>query len=185
MIHQPHYTKAETIDELAQNFSDIRNKIRAACIRSGRSETSVQLLPVTKTVDERRIRMAHELGYNIFGENKVQECLAKSVNMSDLPVKWSVIGHLQTNKIKYMAKFASEFQALDSIRVAEQLNNRLIEEDRTLNVLVQVNTSGEESKYGLAPKDVALFIQQLIPFSHLRVKGLMTLALLSSESEKV
>lgn len=185
MINNPYYAKAETIDELAQNFSDIQYRIRAACIRSNRAERSVRLLPVTKTVDERRIRMAYELGYDTFGENKVQECLTKSINMADLPVQWSVIGHLQTNKIKYVAKFASEFQALDSIRVAEQLNQRLIAEKRTLDVLVQVNTSREESKYGIHPDSAERFIQQLIPFENIKVKGLMTLALLSTENEKV
>lgn len=185
MLTEPHYTKAETIEELAANFAEIENRIRAACCRAGRPEESVRLLPVTKTVDERRLRMAYGLGYRHFGENKVQEAWGKAEMMADLPIEWSVIGHLQTNKIKYVARFATEFQALDSLRVAEQLNNRLMQEGRELDVLVQVNTSGEESKYGLAPQEVVPFVRQLVPFNQLRIKGLMTLALLSSERSKV
>lgn len=185
MLTEPHYAKAETIEELAANFAEIENRIRAACCRVGRPEESVRLLPVTKTVDERRLRMAYGLGYRHFGENKVQEAWGKAEMMADLPIEWSVIGHLQTNKIKYVARFATEFQALDSLRVAEQLNNRLMQEGRELDVLVQVNTSGEESKYGLAPQEVVPFVRQLVPFNQLKIKGLMTLALLSSERSKV
>ncbi|OAM36306.1 YggS family pyridoxal phosphate enzyme [Eikenella sp. NML080894] len=185
MLTEPHYAKAETIEELAANFAEIENRIRAACCRAGRPEESVRLLPVTKTVDERRLRMAYGLGYRHFGENKVQEAWGKAEMMADLPIEWSVIGHLQTNKIKYVARFATEFQALDSLRVAEQLNNRLMQEGRELDVLVQVNTSGEESKYGLAPQEVVPFVRQLVPFNQLKIKGLMTLALLSSERSKV
>lgn len=185
MLTEPHCAKAETIEELAANFAEIENRIRAACCRAGRPEESVRLLPVTKTVDERRLRMAYGLGYRHFGENKVQEAWGKAEMMADLPIEWSVIGHLQTNKIKYVARFATEFQALDSLRVAEQLNNRLMQEGRELDVLVQVNTSGEESKYGLAPQEVVPFVRQLVPFNQLKIKGLMTLALLSSERSKV
>ncbi len=185
MLTKPHYAKAETIEELAANFAEVENRIRAACRRAGRPEQSVRLLPVTKTVDERRLRMAYELGYRHFGENKVQEAWGKAEAMADLPIEWSIIGHLQTNKIKYVARFAAEFQALDSLRVAEQLDNRLQQEGRELDVLVQVNTSGEESKYGLPPQEVVPFVQQLVPFTRLKIKGLMTLALLSSERGKV
>ena len=105
--------------------------------------------------------------------------------MADLGVHWSVIGHLQTNKARYVARFASEFQALDSLRVAEALQQRLLLEDRTLEVFVQVNTSAEPSKYGLEPAAVADFVQQLPAFDRLRVRGLMTLAIFTPEVERV
>ena len=92
MLTKPHYAKAETIEELAANFAEVENRIRAACRRAGGSEQSVRLLPVTKTVDERRLRMAYELGYRHFGENKVQEAWGKAEAMADLPIEWSVIG---------------------------------------------------------------------------------------------
>lgn len=185
MITKPLYQKAENIEELSANFADIEKRIQQACQRVNRDISSVRLLPVTKTVDEKIIRMAFKLGYHYFGENKVQEALEKQDLMSNLPINWSVIGHLQTNKIKYVARFATEFQALDSLKVAKRLNHRLQLEDRHMEVLVQVNTSNETSKYGLHPTEVADFIEQIKSFDRLKVKGLMTLALLSTNTEKV
>ena len=185
MIAKTLYHKAETKEELSANFADIEKRIKLACQRANRSVDSVRLLPVTKTVDEKTMRMAFELGYHYFGENKVQEAQEKSESMSDLPIEWSIIGHLQTNKVKYIARFANEFQALDSLKIAQKLQERLALEDRSMDVLVQVNTSNEESKYGLHPTKVSDFIEQIKKFDRLHVKGLMTLALLSSDTEKV
>lgn len=185
MITKPLYQKAENIEALSKNFADIQKRIQQACLRVNRDVSSVRLLPVTKTIDEEMLRMAFKIGYNYFGENKVQEALEKHDVMDDLPINWSVIGHLQTNKIKYVARFATEFQALDSLKVARILNDRLKLEDRYMDVLVQVNTSNETSKYGLHPTEVAGFIEQIKSFDRLKVKGLMTLALLSNNTEKV
>src|SRR5699024_7393025 len=102
-----------------------------------------------------------------------------------LDLRWSVIGHLQTNKAKYVARFAHEFQALDNLRVAETLDRRLQAEGRSLDVFVQVNSSDEPQKFGLEPDDVADFIRQLPQFSALRVRGLMTLALFSADIDRV
>ena len=185
MMPKPLYQRAETIEELSANFADIENRIELACQRANRSVESVRLLPVTKTVDEKVMRMACELSYHYFGENKVQEAQEKSESLSDLPIEWSIIGHLQTNKVKYIARFATEFQALDSLKVAQKLQERLALENRSMNVLVQVNTSNEDSKYGLHPNKISEFIEQIKGFDRLHVKGLMTLALLSSDTEKV
>lgn len=185
MITKPLYQRATTIEELSANFADITNRIEGACQRANRSVDSVRLLPVTKTVDDKMLRMAFELGFHYFGENKVQEALEKFDSMNDLPIEWSVIGHLQTNKVKYVARFATEFQALDSLEIAKKLQERLALEDRTMTVLIQVNTSNEDSKYGLHPTKVAQFIEQIKSFDRLEVKGLMTLALLSNNTEKV
>jgi pyridoxal phosphate enzyme (YggS family) len=96
-----------------------------------------------------------------------------------------VIGHLQTNKAKLVARLATEFQALDSLRLAQALDRHLQAEGRSLDVFVQVNTSGEASKYGLAPDDVAAFLRELPAFAALRVRGLMTLAVLSGDADRV
>lgn len=179
------YPKATSPEELQQNFAAIETRIAAACRAAGRPRDSVRLLPVSKTVPEAVLRWAHALGYRQFGENKVQEALAKSEALADLDAHWAIIGHLQTNKIKYVARFAHEFQALDSLEVAAQLDRRLGENGRTLPVLVQINTSGEASKYGLEPAAAEAFITALAPYRNLRVRGLMTLALLSEESDRV
>ena len=97
------------------------------------------------------IREAYDAGVRLFGENKVQEAVAKAEVFADVPdLRWAVIGHLQTNKAKQVAAVAAEFHALDSLRLAEALDRRLHDLDRTLDVFVQVNSSGEESKFGLA-----------------------------------
>ncbi|QHB71647.1 YggS family pyridoxal phosphate-dependent enzyme [Stenotrophomonas sp. 364] len=184
-IARPDWPQATTVDTIAHNLAAVRQRIARACERAGRDPAGVRLLPVSKTVDQARLRLAWEAGCRELGENKVQEAQAKADGMADLPIRWSVIGHLQTNKARDVARFASEFQALDSLRVAEALDRRLALEQRTLDVFVQVNTSGEASKYGLDPIAVADFMQQLPAFPRLRVRGLMTLAVFSSDPAQV
>ncbi|KKO73184.1 YggS family pyridoxal phosphate-dependent enzyme [Kerstersia gyiorum] len=186
--HDQHgrYPQAATVEDFRQNIADVQARIAAACRRAGRDPASVRLLPVSKTKPESSLRLAYAAGCRLLGENKVQEAYGKWEAMQDLTdLRWSVIGHLQTNKARLVARFASEFQALDSLRLAEALDKRLQAEGRSLDVFVQVNTSGEESKYGLAPEDVEGFVKQLPAFSALRVRGLMTLALFSAEAERV
>ncbi len=180
------YPQAATVEDLEHNLAAVRARIAAACQRVGRDPATVRLLPVSKTKPEPVLRLAYAAGCRMLGENKVQEAHRKWEAMQDLAdLRWSVIGHLQTNKAKLVARFADEFQALDSLRVAEALDRRLQAEGRALDVFVQVNTSGEPSKYGLAPEDAAGFLKALPAFPALRVRGLMTLALFSSEAERV
>jgi len=180
------FPSATTGEDIARNLAAVRARIAAACARVGRAPDEVRLLPISKTVDEARIRLAYDAGCRDLGENKVQEAMGKWEAMADLVgLRWSVIGHLQSNKAKYVARFASEFQALDSLHVAEELDRRLQQEGRALDVFVQINTSGEASKYGLAPDQAAAFIHALPAFTSLRVRGLMTLAALSANQDRV
>lgn len=180
------YPRADGPDEIARNLASVRARIDAAAIGAGREPATVRLLPISKTIPEERIRMAIAAGCRTFGENKVQEAYRKAQALAgDGPLSWSIVGHLQTNKAKYVARFADEFQALDSLRVAEALERRLQAEGRSLDVLVQVNSSREPSKFGLDPDAVAPFLAQLPQFDALRVRGLMTLAVLSPDRERV
>ena len=186
--HDQHgrWPPAESVEDFQHNIAAVQARIAASCQRVGRDPASVRLLPVSKTKPGASLRLAYAAGCRQFGENKPQEAYRKWEEMADLTdLHWSVIGHLQTNKAKLVARFATEFQALDSLRVAEALERRLQAEGRGLDVFVQVNTSGEASKYGLPPEEVAAFLQQLPAFSALRVRGLMTLALLSAEASRV
>ena len=184
-LDHPLYHRAETVADFTANIAGVQAKIAAAAARAGRSADEVRLLPVSKTVSEERIRLAVEAGCHQLGENKVQEAKRKWHNLSDLDISWSVIGHLQTNKAKDVAAFASEFQALDSLRVAEALERRLDTAGRLLDVYVQVNTSNEPQKYGVDPAETLAFLRDLKRFHNLRVRGFMTLALFSSETERV
>ena len=187
-LHDRHgrWPQAESVDDFRRNLAAVHERMAAACARVGRAPADVRLLPVSKTKDEASIRLAYAAGCRVLGENKPQEAYRKWEAMSDLvDLRWSVIGHLQTNKARLVARFAAEFQALDSLRVAEALERRLQAEGRALEVFVQVNTSGEASKYGLPPDEVAAFLRALPAFPALRVRGLMTLALLSAEPSRV
>lgn len=169
----------------AANLEVVRERIAAACCRAGRSPDDVRLLPVTKTVPAPVLRLAYAAGISDFGENKLQEARGKRAALGDLPIRWSIIGHLQTNKVKYLVQFASEFHALDSFRLAEELNRRLEAEKRDLDVFVQVNTSEEESKYGLHPDDLVPFVERLFEYPRLKPRGLMTLAIFSADAGRV
>lgn len=179
------YPRATTTEEFAENIAAVRERMAAAAERAGRSAEEVRLLPVSKTVPEDLLRLAVAAGCTRLGENKVQEAKRKSENLADLDVEWAVIGHLQTNKARDVAAFATEFQALDRLKAAAALDRRLQAADRTLDVFVQVNTSAEESKYGLPPEALHDFLQELPQFPTLRVQGLMTLAIFSSDTERV
>lgn len=178
-------TQEQQLNDIKNNLATVKQRIVDTCQRVGRDPASVRLLPVTKTVPVERLRLAFAAGCHEMGENKIQEAREKSEAMSDLDIKWAVIGHLQTNKAKYLARFANEFQALDSLKVAAELDKRLQNEGRAIDVYVQVNSSGEESKFGLPPDAVRDFVKELPHYSSLRIKGLMTLAIFSSDHDRV
>lgn len=169
----------------AANLAAVQQRIARACQRSGRDPAAIRLLPVTKTVPAHILRLAHDAGITDCGENKIQEAWLKHGLLDDLSIRWSIIGHLQTNKVKHLVRFASEFHALDSHRVADALNRRLDAADRDLDVFVQVNTSGEQSKFGLHPDELEPFIERLADYPRLRPQGLMTLALFSGDQGRV
>jgi pyridoxal phosphate enzyme (YggS family) len=179
------YPQANSVEDFAHNLADVRANIAAAAERSGRDAAGIRLLSVSKTVPEERLLLAIQAGAVDLGENKVQEAQRKAANLADQDVRWSVIGHLQTNKAKDVVAFADEFQALDSIRLADALDKRLQAAGRSLDVFVQVNTSAEESKFGLEPSDALAFLEEMQHRASLRVQGLMTLALFTSDTERV
>ncbi|HEU5487076.1 MAG TPA: YggS family pyridoxal phosphate-dependent enzyme [Microlunatus sp.] len=171
---------------IAENLTEVRRRIDQACAAADRDPADVRLMPVSKTKPPEAIREAYDAGVRLFGENKVQEAVAKAEVFADVPdLRWAVIGHLQTNKAKLVAGVAAEFHALDSLRVAEALDRRLHALDRTLDVFVQVNSSGEDSKFGLPPAEVAPFARELEGLATLRVRGLMTLAVFSDDASLV
>ena len=136
-------------DTMAGRLARIQQRIREACERAGRPPGSVTLLPVSKTFGEDAIREAMALGLTRFGENKTQEIRQKAEALAGLGLQWVLIGHLQTNKAKDAARDASEVQSLDRVELADALHRRLQNAGRTLDVLVQVKTSSEPSKYGM------------------------------------
>lgn len=176
---------ASSVEDFRAKLSAVRARLEAAAERAGRDASEIRLLPVSKTVPEERLRNAFEAGVHEMGENKVQEAKRKSENLAELGIRWALIGHLQSNKAKDVAAFADEFQALDSLHLAQALDRRLQAEGRQLDVYVQVNSSGEESKFGLEPGEVAGFLREVAAFDSLRVRGLMTLAAHTDDQDRI
>ncbi|AJW62317.1 hypothetical protein VO54_00831 [Elizabethkingia miricola] len=173
-------------DQIINNLQNILQRIEAACIRSNRSPDEVRLLLATKTVPANRIKQALVAGSTLIAENKVQELKEKYDDLKEIPHTNHFIGHLQTNKIKDILKYdVSCIQSLDRIDLAEKLQQRLEAEGRTIEVFIQVNTSGEESKFGVHPEKVLELIKRISELNALKIKGLMTIGLFSAETEKV
>lgn len=172
---------------VAENLAHIRSRIDAAARAADRDPATVRLLPVSKTKPTSAILEAVDAGLTRFGENRVQEALAKWQELApEHPqVEWAIIGHLQTNKARDVARFATEFQALDSLHLARELDKRLHQEGRRLDVLVEVNTSGEPQKSGIEPAEALSFARELAAFDALHVTGLMTVAVNSPDAAQV
>jgi pyridoxal phosphate enzyme (YggS family) len=172
-------------NQILSNLKAVQERIVKACKDAGRNPNDVQLLLATKTVPAEQIRIAVEAGAYLIGENKVQELRDKDAGLAGLKIERHFIGHLQTNKIKDVLKYASCIQSLDRMTVAEELDRRLQKKGRSIDVFVQVNTSGEESKFGIEPDLAESFIQEIQKFGTLKIKGLMTIGLLDVEREKM
>ncbi|MGH8158336.1 MAG: YggS family pyridoxal phosphate-dependent enzyme [Rhodanobacter sp.] len=170
---------------LAANWAQIRRRVDDACHAAGRDPATVAILPVSKTFGPEVIRAALALGLHRFGENRVQEIRDKAAALADGGIDWVVIGHLQTNKAKEVARLACEVQSLDRLELAAALHRQLQQADRSMDVLVQVKTSPEPSKYGLPPAQLPAFLDALRGYDTLRVRGLMTLAIHSDEAAQV
>jgi PLP dependent protein len=170
---------------IAQNYKIVRAKIAEACRRSGRDPSSVNLMLVTKTIESDRLKEVLGFGHKLFGENKVQELKKKAEQLPDQKIDWHFIGHLQQNKLKDCLKYASTIQSIDSLSHVYAIDRQLQKIGKSIEVLVQINTSYETSKFGLDPKDAIRFLNEIRKFDTLKVKGLMTLALFSSEEKLV
>lgn len=171
---------------VADNLAAVRQRIAEACRQADRDPSEVRLLPVTKTHGPEVLREAYDAGARIFGENRVQEMAEKAGLLGDREdLKWALIGPLQSNKARRAAEVASEFHALDSTKIAYALDRRLQELGRSLDVFIQLNSSGEAQKSGLPPAEVVPFARELGSCASLRVRGVMTLAVFSNDEAAV
>ena len=161
----------------------VQERITAATSAAGREPGSVRLLLATKTVPPERIRVAIEAGASLVGENRVQEVRPKYEALTDLDYERHFIGHLQSNKINALVPYVSCIQSLDRLSLANKLQARLEREGETREVLIQVNTSGEESKFGIEPGDAVDFAREVASRDALVVTGLMTIGLFSDDPE--
>lgn len=173
-------------EDLIHNLEVIQQRIKNACEKAGRNADDVKLLLATKTVSAERIKIALENGQTLIAENKVQELKEKYEDLKNLPHENHFIGHLQTNKIKDILKYGVTcVQSVDRLELAEKLHQRLLLEGKTMDVLIQVNTSNEDSKFGIHPEHAVDLVKKVAELSALKIKGLMTIGLFSAENEKV
>lgn len=166
--------------DIAARIRAVREQIEQATVRSGRAPGSVQLLLATKTVPAERIREAITAGASLIGENRVQELTEKAADLADLAHTAHFIGHLQTNKINQVLRHVSAVQSIDSAALADKVSARWTGE-QPLEVFIQVNCSGEVSKFGCAPEQAADIAGQVGSDENLQLRGFMTIGLFSPD----
>ena len=173
-------------ENIIHNLNVILKRIENACINAGRNPKEVKLLMATKTVSADRIKIALQTGQTLIAENKVQEVKEKYEDIKNIPHTSHFIGHLQTNKIKDILKYGVQcVQSVDRLDLAEKLHQKLLAEGREIDILIQVNTSNEESKFGVSPENTLDLVKEISTLSTLKIKGLMTIGLFSSDEERV
>ncbi|MFZ5354651.1 MAG: YggS family pyridoxal phosphate-dependent enzyme [Bacillota bacterium] len=172
------------MDYIRSNIDRIKENINNACGRVGRNPAEVEIIGVTKTIDIDRINYALECGITNIGENKVQELTDKYEKIQK-NVKWHLIGHLQTNKVKYIIDKVDLIHSLDSIGLAEEIEKRAAKAGLLKEVMVQINVAQEESKFGISLEEADSFLEKLLRFNNLKVVGLMTIAPFLDNVEEV
>ena len=168
---------------LKNNLGRVEESIVEACNRAGRRREDVTLIAVSKTKPVEVLKEAYDLGVRVFGENKVQELLDK---YEALPkdVEWHMIGHLQTNKVKYLIGKVEMIHSVDSLRLAQAIEKESAKKDCVTKILIEVNVAEEESKFGIRVDEVESFLERLAEFKHVQVCGLMTIAPFVENSEE-
>lgn len=167
-----------------ENLYHIQDRIAAACARVGRSQHDVNIVAVSKTVGADKILEAIDAGVEMIGENRVQEAWAKFQEIGP-SVQWHLVGHLQTNKVKQALQFFNVIQSVDSLHLASEISKRAVMLGCSVEVLVEVNTSGEESKFGQRPELVVDFVAQIAQLKNISVTGLMTIGAFLPDPEEV
>ena len=160
---------------VAENLAQVQKNINESCNKINRVPNEVTLIAVSKTKPVEMLKEAYDAGARVFGENKVQEIVDKYDQMPS-DVKWHMIGHLQRNKVKYIVDKVAMIHSVDSLRLAETIEKEAAKKAVIVPILIEVNVAQEESKFGLKPEEVLPLIEQIADFSHIRIKGLMTIA---------
>ena len=175
----------DDITAITGNLDEVAERARAAAEASGRDGDAVKVMLATKTQPAEKIRVALDHGFTLIGENKVQEIVGKAEALADLAPETHLIGPLQRNKVNHTLRHASCIQSVDNLALAEKINNRLEVIDETVEYFVQVNTSREDSKFGVAPEDAEALIAETRELERMRLRGLMTIGLPGSSAEEI
>ena len=168
---------------IAENLKKVQENIRKACAAAGRDPSEVSLIAVSKTKPVPDLLEAYQAGARLFGENKVQEIMDKYEHLPE-DVSWHMIGHLQRNKVKYIVDKAAMIHSVDSLRLAETIQQEAEKKQVTVPVLLEVNVAEEDTKYGLKVPEVLPLVEKISVFPNIRVQGLMTIAPYVEDPEK-
>ncbi len=163
---------------VAQRIAEVREKVERACGQAGREMGDVTVVAATKGRSVLEVVEAVEAGISHVGENYVQELLDKKGEMDEAgysDICWHAIGHLQRNKVRYVVPLCSRIHSVDSVRLAREIDKRAARIDKMQAVLLEINISGEESKFGIAPEQAAQLAEQIMELEHLQLRGLMTM----------
>lgn len=160
---------------LCENLKKVEDNVDAACKKAGRSRDEVTLIAVSKTKPVEMLSTIYDQGIRDFGENKVQEMCDK---MEQLPsdIRWHMIGHLQTNKVKYIVGHTTLIHSVDSLHLAKEIEKQAEKKDVTVDILVEVNIAEEESKFGIHKEETYELVRQIAALPHVHIRGLMTIA---------
>lgn len=161
--------------KLQENLQNAEAKVAAACERAGRDRKEVTLIAVSKTKPVSMLEEILETGTVDFGENKVQEMTEKYEQMQK-DIRWHMIGHLQRNKVKQIIPFVHLIHSVDSLRLAQTIQEEAAKRNRVIDILVQVNVAEEETKFGVRAEEALLLVKEIAKLENIRVKGLMTIA---------
>ncbi len=168
---------------IEENITEVKRRVEEAAKKAGRNPEDVLILAVSKTIDVPRIKEAVECGLNSLGENRVQEIMDKYEPMGE-GINWHLIGHLQTNKVKYIIDKVCLIHSVESLKLAEEINKKAEKAGIIMDILVEVNIANEESKFGIKPEDCESFIRELSKMKNINVKGLMTVAPFTENPEE-
>lgn len=160
---------------LKENLTKVEENIQKACDKAGRKRSEVTLIAVSKTKPVEMLQEIYDEGMREFGENKVQE-MCEKMELMPQDIKWNMIGHLQTNKVKYIIGKTSLIHSVDSLKLAEEIQKQAVKHDVTADILVEVNIANEESKFGISKDETIQMVRDIAKLDHLKIKGLMTIA---------
>lgn len=160
---------------LKENFQSVEARIQAACDRAGRSRKEVTLIAVSKTKPVEMLQTIYDAGSRDFGENKVQEMCDK-IELLPTDIRWHMIGHLQTNKVKYIVGRVSLIHSVDSLHLAQEIEKQAAKLDVIVPILIEVNIAEEESKFGIHKEETISLVREVATLPHIRIQGLMTIA---------
>jgi PLP dependent protein len=170
---------------IKENIDIILNRVEKAAKNSGRSIEDITVIAVSKTVGAEKAKQAIEGGLSNLGENRVQEFVNKYEQLSNMNIKWHMIGHLQKNKVKYIIDKAELIHSIENIDLANEVNKRAKQHEIMSKVLIELNIGEEDSKFGINAENVYDFIKEINQYENIMVMGLMTVAPYAENPEEV